>query len=166
MIRPLVQGCLSRRSQLAAEQVNAIQSAPLRIEPKHGDPEFVGSHTSRRTHAMASEDQPATTVRSGDGGRTLDEFDLQVSPVVLNPTKVTRSIQIAGPAQFARCHERVGGTEVAHPLPAQLDRFIVRCSPRSWFRRLSHRSRVHPSSDNPSIRSCLSTRPGLVGSQS
>lgn len=166
MIRPLVHECLSRGAPLATEQVNAIQRAPLNIEPKYRDPEFVGSNTSRRTHAVASEDQPATTIRSGDGGHTLDELDLQVSPMVLNPTKVTRPVQIADLARFAGCHHRVRGTEVAHPLPTKHDGFVVGRSSWSWCRRISHRSRMHPSSDSRSARSRFAARAGVVGGES
>jgi hypothetical protein len=75
---------------------------------------------------------------------------------------VTRPIQIAELARITRCHNCVRGTEVVHPLPAKLDRFFVRSAPRSWFRCHSHRSRVHPTSDNRPGQSRLTPRADLV----
>jgi hypothetical protein len=69
-------------------------------------------------------------------------------------------------ARITPRHDCVRSAEVAHPLPAQLDRFIVRRPARPWSRRLSHRSRVHPPSDSRRARLQLSSRARLVGGKS
>lgn len=166
MILPLASPGLSLRHQLAAEQIHAIQSPTSRIEPEDGDSMFVGFHARRGNHSATSKDQPATTVNSYDHRRTLDHADLQVPRLVLHPAQIPRTIEIADLTRFASRHDCIRGPEVVHPLPTQLDRFIVRCSPRSLLRCLSHRSRVHPSSDNRSIMSQLPTWPDVVGGAS
>lgn len=166
MIKPLALPGLSVREQLAAKQIDTIQSSTLGIEPKDGDSQFVGSHPSEGTHAVAREDQPPTTVSRDDICRTLNELDFHVPSVVIDPTEIAGRIQVAGLTRATRRNSCIRGTEVVHPFSADLDRFIVRCSPWSWLRRISHRSRVHPSSDKRPTRSRRSMRSGLVGGKS
>lgn len=166
MSGPLVLPDLSVRQQLSAKQIDAVQSAAVSIEPKNRDPQLVGSHTSERTHAVAREDKPPTTVSSHDGRRMLNEFDFHVPSVVIDPTEEARGIQVARPTQVARRNNCIRGAEILHPHPTKLDRFIVRGSPRSWFRRHSHTSRVHPTSDSSPGRAAFSRRPGSVSGES
>lgn len=166
MIGSLVVCALSVRNQFAANQIDAIQRSALRIEPEDCDPKFVGSRARFGIHAMTGEDQPATTIQTNDRRRTLDELDLQVPSPVLYPAKMAGPVQVTDLTRFTRCCDCVGGTQMMHPLPAELDRFVVRGSPRSWFRRLSHRSRVHPSADSGSTRSRFSVGARLVGGES
>lgn len=165
MIGPLVFCDLSARDQFAANQIDAIQRSALRIEPKDCDPEFIGPCTRFGIHAMTGEDQTTTTVKVNDHSRALDELNLQIPSPVLDPAEMAGPVQIADLTRFTRCHDRVSCAQMMHPLPAELDRFVVRGSPRSWFRRLSHRSRVHPSADGRSTWPRFSTRVRLVGGE-
>lgn len=166
MTRPLLEPRLNAREQLAAKQIDAIKSSALRIEPENGDPELVRPHPRRWHNTTTSEDQPPSTVTSDDGRSTLNELDFQIPSLVFDPAEIARPVQIAHVAWPVRRYDCVRGPEVAHPLLAELDGFIVRGSPWSWFRRLSHRSRVHPSSDTRSTLMCWSTQLGPVGGKS
>lgn len=156
----------SVREQLAATWIDAIQRAAVSIETENRDPQFVGSHPSEWTHTVAREDQPPATISRDDSRRTLNELDFHAPSVVINPTQIVGGIQVAGLTRVTRRNGCVRGTEVVHPLFADLDRVIVRGSPWSWFRRLSHMSRVHPSSDSQLTRLHSSSRRWLVGGES
>lgn len=162
----LTRARLRSGDQLAAKQIDAVQGAALDIEPKNRDPEFLGSHSSRRIHTMASKGQPQTTVSRNNRRCTLDELDLQVPSLVLDPAEIARSMQVADIARSTRSFDCIRGTEVTHPLLADLNGFIVRGSPRSWFRRLTHTTRMHPPSDTRATRVRRLIRPCRVGGPS
>jgi len=103
VIKPLVLPGLRRREQLAANQIDAIQSSTLRIEPEDRDSKLVGPHPCSGTHATTSEDQRSTPVSSDNRSRVLNLVDLQVSRLVLDPAKIARPIQVADLARFTRC---------------------------------------------------------------
>lgn len=166
MVRPLALMALRNREQLAAEQIYTVQSSTSRIKPEDGDSEFICSRASFGTDSVPSEDESSTAVSSDDRRRMLYKLELQVPSLVLDPAEIAGPIQIADAARFTRRHDCVLGSEVEHPFPAELDRFVVRCSPHSWLRRLSHTSRVHPPSDSRRARLPSSTRAGLVGGKS
>lgn len=152
-----------RRPQLAAEEIDAVQRPAPWIEPEYRNTQLIGAINRSGTNAATNKDQSPTSVGHDERRRTLNEFRADVSPPILNPPEVTRTIQIADPVRFASGHDSVYLTEVSHPLGAKLDRFVVRCSPRSWFWCRSHRSRVHPSSDSRRTWSSWITPRSVVG---
>ena len=166
MIRPLTLPGVSVREQTPAKRVDAIQRSALNVKPEYCDPEFVGPHASCRTYSVASEKPSATAVGYSNRRRAFNELESEVASPVLDPTEMASPVQIADLARFAGCDDGVSGTEVTHPLPAKLDGFVVGRSSWSGFRRLSHTSRVHPSSVSGSTRSHSSARAGLVGGES
>lgn len=166
MSRRLVPPRLSVRKKTPAKQVDPIQRSALSVKAENRDPGFVSLHSGCRTYSMTCEEKAATTIRDGHRGRTFNELESQISSPVLDPAEIVSPVQVADPSRFTRCHDRVRVTEVAHPLTAKVDGFVVGCSSRSRFRRLSHMSRVHPSSDTRSSRSRSSMHQGPVGGES
>jgi len=166
MIHLLALPCEPCCPQLAAKEIDAVQRPAPWIKPKYRDTQLIGSIDRSRTNATANKDQTTTSVRRDDRPCALYEFQADVPPPVLNPAEVTRSVQIADLVGLTSSHDSVSITEVSHPLGAKLNRFIVRCSTRSWFWCRSHRSRVHPSSDNRRSGSSWLSRPGVVGGES
>jgi len=166
MIMPKCLADQACRAPFAADLIDSVQSAAFGIEPEDCDAKLVGSDPGKWTHTVAGEDQPATTIRRGDRCRALNELHFQVPALVLEPAKIAGRIHVARVPGLTRCHKRVRGTEVAHPLLAQLDSFLFRRSARSRLRLLSHTTRVHAPSDSRGTRLPLSTRTGRVGGQS
>lgn len=137
MIKPLILPGASHGEQLAAKQVDAIQSSTLRVEPEDGDSKLVGPHPRGGNHAPPSEDQRSTTVSSDDCRRMLNQADLHVSCLVFDPRQIARTVEVASLNRSSRGHDCVRSAEVGHPVAAQFDCFIVRNSPRFRPRWLS-----------------------------
>jgi hypothetical protein len=154
------------RVPLAADQIDSLQSSPFRIEAEDCETETVRPVDRLREHAMANEDQPPTTVCGDNQRGTLDGLQSEIASLVLNPAEITGGIEVAHLTRITRRNNCVGGTQIVHPLRAKLDRFISRGSPRSWVRRVSHSSRVHPSSDGHPTRPPVSARLDPVGGES
>lgn len=152
--------------QLTANEIDPVQRPPAWLEREDGNSELIGAIDCFGKDAAPNEDQTSTSVSNDERRRTLHGFRPNVASPVLDPAKVVRRVKIADLARFTLRHDCVHGSEVSHPFCAELDGFIVRGSPLSWFRRLSHVSRLHPSSDSRPTRPCSSGRPRLVGGES
>lgn len=116
------------RVQLSAQQIAPIQSSALRVEPKDGDSEFVGPIDSLREHTMAHEDQAPPPVGRTNRCRSNHVRDVQIATLVVDPRQVTRTVEITRLSHCSRGHDSVYSAEVDHPLAAQCDCFIVRCT--------------------------------------
>jgi hypothetical protein len=156
----------ANRAQFPANEIDPVQGPTAWIEAEDRNSEVIGSICCFRKNASTSKDQAPTSVGLDERRSTLHEFQSNVPSPVFDPTKKLGRIHIAGLARLTRCHDCVRGAEVFHPFPAKLDRLIVRGSARSWFRRHSHRSRLHPTTDGGPTRSPISTRPDPVGGES
>lgn len=132
MIRLLALPDKTRYTQLAAEQIDSVEGPALRIESENRNSGLISSVERLCEHPMANEDQPPTTVRCSNRHRALHEVDAEVATLVLNPTEVHRTVEVARLNRSSRGHDGVRSAEVNHPLTAQLDCFIVRSTP--WVR--------------------------------
>ena len=126
----------TRRVELSAQQIAPIQSSALRVESKDGDSEFVGPIDSLREHTMAHEDQAPPPVGRRNGCRSNHVRNVQVAALVVDPRQVTRTVEITRLNRCSGGHNGVYSTEVDHPLAAQRDCFIVRCTARLRLGRL------------------------------
>lgn len=118
----------TRRIELSAQQIAPIQSSALRVEPKDGDSDFVGPIDSLREHTMAHEDQAPPPVGRTNRCRSNHVRNVQIAALVVDPRQVTRTVEITRLNRCSGGHDSVYGAEVDHPLAAQCDCFIVRCT--------------------------------------
>jgi len=137
MIRLLSLPDQTRYAQLAAEQIDPVESSALRIESEDRKSRLISSVERLGEHPMSNEDQPSTTVRCSNRRRTLHEVDAEVATLVLNPAEVHRTEEVARLARSSRGHDGVRSAEVKHPLTAKLDCFTLRTTQWVRPRRLS-----------------------------
>jgi hypothetical protein len=166
MIKPRALACETRNPQLPANEIDPVQSSPAWIEPEDSNTEQISTIDCFGKNAPPNKDETLTSVSGDERRDTLHEFQSNVASPVFDPAEIAGSIQIADLARITRCHDGFIGTKVMHPLPTKLDGISVRGSTRSWFRHLSHMSRVHPSPDSRSSLSRLPRRPDPVGRES
>ena len=126
----------TRRVELSAQQIAPIQSSALRVESKDGDSEFVGPIDSLREHTMAHEYQAPPAVGRRNRCCSNHVRNVQVAALVVDPRQVTRTVEITRLNRCSGGHNGVYSTEVDHPLAAQRDCFIVRCTARLRLGRL------------------------------
>ncbi len=126
----------TRREEGPAQQIAPIQSSAPGVEPKDGDPEFVGAIDSLREHTMAHEDQALPPVGRRNRRRSNYVRNVQIAALVVDPRQVTRTEEITCLNCCSGGHDGVYSAEVDHPLAAQRDCFIIRCTARLRLGRL------------------------------
>lgn len=136
MIRLFALPGKTSRTLLSTEQIPSVQSSTSRIEPEDGDAEFVRPVDSLRQHAMAHEDQPPASVGRRNRCRSGHLSHVEVATLIVDPRKVTRTVEVARLNRSSGGHDRVCSAEVDHPLAAQFDCFIVRSATRLRLWRL------------------------------
>lgn len=92
--------------------------------PEDRHAKHVGPLLRHRPYAATHEDQRLPTIRGSKPSGILNRIDIQIPLSMVDPCKITRTVEIAElPGRILRC-DGVYRAQVNHPLAAQLDRFI------------------------------------------
>lgn len=117
-------------AKLSTERIRAIEHAAVSAITEKGHAQTVRPHTRDRDHTTRDKDQRAAPISGGEVRGLVDNVDVDVSVLVIDPCDEVGAVEITNLAGFSDCRNGVQCAEIDHPLSAQLDRFFVRDLPR------------------------------------